>query len=277
VGNVPFLEHEFGGFRLQGFSIGGLQTSWRLPALKALFDIGAHPFEFHNSNHLFLSHRHLDHTQGIIPLASTRRLQNQASLKIYGMPVVLDAVKNLLEGARLTGSGLCDVEWLALEAGNSVGLGAEYQVRPIPTFHSVPSCGYLVEKKIKSLKTEYAGLEGKELGALRKSGETIEDFASRPEVFFTLDTSIEVFEKNLFLMDVPVVVSECTFYCEATKSKAKELEHIHVQDLARLFKGQFRGSTLVLSHHSPRYSAGELEALVNQHFAGAPFEVVLWV
>ncbi len=277
VGNVPFFERDFKVFRLQGFSIGGVQTSWRIPSLKAIFDIGAHPFEFHNSSHLFLSHRHLDHVQGIIPLASTRRLQNQGPLVVYGLPPVVEAAKKLLEGARLTGSGLCEIEWNLVDIGNQISLGPEFQVRPVQTFHSVPSCGYLVEKKSKSLKSEYAGLSGQELGALRKSGRQLENLATKPVVFFTLDTSMEVFKENKFLMTVPTVVTECTFYCAGTKDKAKELEHIHVEALADHFKKHFQGETLVLTHHSPRYSVEEMQETVQKLFADAWFEVVLWV
>jgi len=277
VKNVSFLEYEFGEIALQGFSIGGLQTSWRLPSLKALFDIGAHPFEFHASNHLFLSHRHLDHIQGVIPLASTRRLQNQGVLQVYGLPEVLDAAKSLLGGARDTGSGLCDTVWNPLEIGKAVDLTAQYCVVPVKTYHSVPCCGYLVERKSKSLKQEYVGTDGHKLAELRKNGTILEDHKTDPSILFTLDTSVEVFTESSFWTDVPVVVTECTFYCEATKTKAKELEHIHIEALAKVLKERFRGHTVVLTHYSPRYSEAEMLAAIDTYLGDAPFNVVLWL
>jgi ribonuclease BN (tRNA processing enzyme) len=86
-----------------------------------------------------------------------------------------------------------------------------------------------------------------------------------------------VFADSPNLLSVPTLVVECTFYCDATRDKAKQLEHIHIADLAKCLKGSFTGSELVLTHHSPRYGVDYMLEGVRKHFSDADFAVTLWI
>ena len=60
-----------------------------------------------------------------------------------------------------------------------------YFVRPFPTHHRAPSQGYLIYKQNKTLKAEYQGLPGPEIGKLVREGVDINDVVTTPEIAYT--------------------------------------------------------------------------------------------
>jgi len=64
-------------------------------------------------------------------------------------------------------------------------LNRAYYAVPFPTVHRVVSQGYIVYRTAKSLKPEYCGLPGPEIGARRQKGEEVYDVTEVPEVAFT--------------------------------------------------------------------------------------------
>ena len=87
-------------------------------------------------------------------------------------------------------------------------MGNRISVMPFQTVHRVDSVGYLVYKHDRRLKAEYKALSGPEMGQLRRQGVEIYDYECTPDIAYTGDTTIQVFEQNPVLFDVRVLVTE---------------------------------------------------------------------
>jgi ribonuclease Z len=93
--------------------------------------------------HLFVSHRHFDHTGGLAPLLISMATLPEASLTIYALPGTLKALRNLLS---LTIPGVEDwlgdrLNWQELALEESILVG-DAEVTPFLVDHSVECAGY---------------------------------------------------------------------------------------------------------------------------------------
>lgn len=90
-----------------------------------------------------------------------------------------------------------------------------FTIRPFATMHPVPSQGYVVYSTKEKLKPEHAGLSGKEIGELRKSGVKVTDTVEVPEVAFTGDTTADWIDSEdpvaQDALRAKLLICECTF------------------------------------------------------------------
>lgn len=106
-------------------------------------------------NHIFLSHSHLDHIVDIPFLIDNFYSQRQESLKIYGLPETLKAVKENLFGGDiwpdfsqipLLGQSSPSMEFIPIEFEKKYEIDG-VRLTPFPSNHTVPCCGFIIEKE----------------------------------------------------------------------------------------------------------------------------------
>jgi hypothetical protein len=154
--------------------------------------------------------------------------------------------------------------------------GVKIYLKPFHVSHGGhPALGYtIVSKTTKtSLKEEYIGVDGKELGKLARSGVQIKESVTveKAEVCYTGDTSVDglvcakhsqddsegrslVYLKQGFT--APLILCELTFLDPNDKDKAKERGHLNVQDIDQ-----------ILSSHgwTPRSDTGDENLIMFYH------------
>uniref|UniRef100_A0A6B2L9J8 Metallo-beta-lactamase domain-containing protein n=1 Tax=Arcella intermedia TaxID=1963864 RepID=A0A6B2L9J8_9EUKA len=135
--------------------------------------------------------------------------------------------------------------------------------------HSVPCVGYGFLQEKKRLKAEYAGVPGRQLGALRKQGVALDEPFESPMFLFMGDTTVQFFEEQLELegkgkenvFRYPLIITECTFLGldEEDTNRAARKKHIVWTELKPIVVSHPH-IVFVLIHFSLRHSPKELRS-----------------
>lgn len=242
-------------------SVAGLRTRVALPGLSLSFDMGHCDDVALATQHVFLSHTHMDHMNGVWQHAT---IQHFAARRVgtYGVP-------HMFVGALHDHFRSCE----ALDCGGEVarnvvpvGDGARFRLRPdlyvvpFPTSHRVPSYGYALVSTKRKLKEEFRTASGVELSELRGRGVEIDDVVETVEFAYSGDTRIEGVAGEL-ARAAKTLVLECTYVGgDVPVDKARAHGHVHLDEIggnATLFGKTER---LVLMHFSKRHKAHEIVA-----------------
>lgn len=105
---------------------------------------------------VWLTHSHLDHIIDMAYIVDNYYDFRTKTLKIYGLKETLDTVQKHFFNNKVwpdfsqiplaNGEGMT-ISYHAIEAGTTYDIGEEETVEPFLTDHSVPSCGYVVQKQ----------------------------------------------------------------------------------------------------------------------------------
>ncbi|QKG18582.1 MBL fold metallo-hydrolase [Actinomadura verrucosospora] len=166
-----------------------------------------------------------------------------------------------------------------------------HHVRVVECEHKVPCVGYAFSERRKALLPEFEELRrslveqgrGGEFGRImarrRKDGVEVDGAVDRPLFAFLGDTHVNVFERNPWLFDYPVVITECTFLDDAESDRANRIGHTVWSRLGPVIEAHPR-TLFVLTHFSLRYSDREVLAFFRREWearGGRPDNVLLWV
>lgn len=106
-------------------------------------------------NNIFLTHSHLDHIMGCSFLLDNFYTEREKSLKIYGLPETLEAVKKHIfnnsiwpdfSNFNLKNNPTASLEFVEIEIGRKYKIENNIFLTPIEANHTVPCCGYIIEK-----------------------------------------------------------------------------------------------------------------------------------
>lgn len=163
-----------------------------------------------------------------------------------------------------------------VEAGEKIKLtgkqNADKVVEVFHCYHSVSCVGYGFLQMKKKMKPEYVGMEGKQLGQLRRQGVEIDYLYENPMFVFMGDTTAQFYvdqaelekegKENVFRY--PLIITECTFLgTDADDAeRANKTKHTLWPEL-KPFIESHPNITFVLIHFSHRYS----EKTIREFFA----------
>ncbi|CAL5059476.1 unnamed protein product [Urochloa decumbens] len=231
------------GYAVEGVSVAGNETCVIFPSLSVAFDIGRCLPLAVSQDLLFVSHAHMDHIGGLPMYVGMRGRRGLRPPTVFVPACLADLVGKLFDVLRaMDGAGF--------EARAARGLGG----------------GYVIYKVKQKLKDESAGLPGKELSSLRKSGVEITNTVSTPEIAFTGDTMSDfIFDPdNADALKAKILVVEST-YIDDSKSieDAREKGHTHLSEIASL-SDKLENKAILLNHFSNRYTAEDIDAAINR-------------
>lgn len=261
------------GVTLQGFAQGGVKTSIYCPEVRAVFDAGC-VLPGVNVDRYFITHSHPDHIMALPHIVGKRSTRNaKKDLYIYVPEPILAMVRSVLETMGLLfGDRSADatLKIIGVKPGDAVELGGGYTAQVLETAHRGPSVGYVVEHTTRKLKPEFVGLEGREIGRLRKEGTEVTDAKTAPILAIPGDTQIEFLLNQELARKAKVLVHEVTVWDEGMNNVegCRGFGHTHIAEMVEHCE-KFEGEALVLCHRSMRYTRAEIEEIAKRRFPAA--------
>ena len=251
---------DLNGLELHALSVGGLETCFWLPRWRVALDIGRCPLAVVDCRTVLFTHAHMDHLGGIAYHTATRSLRRQPP-PVYVVPHHAAAdLARLFEAWRALDRSDMPHQLVPLGPGEEHVLANGLRARPFPSPHSAPCQGYGIWSRREKLKPEFHGVDGRELGRLRREGVVLGDVVETPEFVFTGDTRVEVVEQQEVVRRARVLVMECTFVDERVSvDEARAKGHVHLDELAERAE-LFQNEAILLTHFSARYRAHEIRA-----------------
>jgi ribonuclease Z len=219
-------------------------------------------------DHIFLTHGHSDHSASLYFNLFT------PNKKIY-VPIQIKSIveRFLLCHFEISVPNMpfdpvqAGYEVIGCKPGDMFELinnGKNHRVHIYESDHSVPCLSFGFEEEGKSLKEEYRGLSGKELGSLRKQGMAIESYIWHPRYIYIGDTSEKVFDMNPDIFRYLVIIIECTFLYDDDLEQASITKHCHWRTLKPIIQNH-PDNLFVLYHFSTRYKESEIIQFFEQN------------
>ncbi len=233
--NFGFLY--FPPFRVQGYSIAGEETFVQIPELDVCFDIGRAGKIALTSNHVALTHGHMDHTAGLPYYFSQRHFQGMGEGTVLCPQSLVEPIRAMMMSWADVESQRTPFKIVGIDAegpGSVYELKNHFYLQAYPTDHTVPSVGYAVVEKRSKLKEEYAGLPQEKLVELKAAGEEITFERMVSQVAYTGDTGpCSAFRRDE-VVNAKILITECTFIDDDHRSRARVGKHMHISDLVEV-------------------------------------------
>ena len=241
-----------GGLEIEGVSIAGHESFYKVPAFRCLLEFGRAPDDVLGYATVCLTHGHLDHAAGLAHHASRRRLTGLPPARVFAPEeaapdleawlAISERLENVDYGVRVTPA----------VPGQSVDLRNDLAVTFLPGRHRVPTVGYLFSEVRKKLIDDLAGRSEEDITALRRGGAEVARREEIPLLAYPGDCSPEIFAAAPELFRVRVLLIECSFLGPDDRERARKYDHIHLDDIAER-ASLFENEAIVLTHFSMRY------------------------
>lgn len=212
---------------LQGYSIAGLRTNFFIgPDL--MLDAGlSAPF---SPKIILITHGHADHIASL-PFHLYVKSPDCEPIIIYCPKQIVTLINNYI----ISMFQLSDADPIMIPHGYNI-IGVDQETEPIEIMiakqphileifncdHSVPCIGYGISSIKNKLKKEYADLKLKsnEIKELKLKGVEITEKICYPELFFSGDTTHELFSEKI--LSYSNIIIECTFVYDEDIAHAQE-------------------------------------------------------
>ena len=246
-----------GGLEIEGVSIAGHESFYKVPAFRCLLEFGRAPDDVVGYSNVCLTHGHLDHAAGLAHHASRRRLTGLPPARVFAPE---EAAPDL-EAWLAISERLENVDYLVHVTpaipGRSVALRNDLAVTFLPGRHRVPTVGYLFSEVRKKLVDDLVGRAEEEIAALRQGGAEVTRREEIPLLAYPGDCAPEIFDAAPELFRARVLLIECSFLGEDDRERARKYDHIHLDDIAER-AALFENEAIVLTHFSMRYRPEEI-------------------
>lgn len=242
-------------YRVQGISVAGEESFVQIPELDLCFDIGRAPKAMLSSNHVALTHGHMDHTAGIAYYFSQRHFQDMKDGTVYCPRSLEKPLLDLMAAWINVENQRTPHKIVGLDYEDMVEIKNHIYLRAIPTAHTVPSLGYIVLEKRSKLREEFVGLPQEKLVELKNSGQEITRTLEIPLVCYTGDTAWGTHFDREDLCNSKILITECTFLEPGHRNRAGVGKHLHVDHVVQLLE-MSKAEAVILTHLSRRTHMG---------------------
>jgi ribonuclease Z len=223
-------------------------------------------------DHVFLSHGHMDHTAGLVPLLFLRQStkgSKEKPLTIY-YPAADRSTHLLKEFAEKATSGIVHypLKWVGIGPGHVVELKKGRSIEAFSANHNADDpLGFRILERRRKLRPELSGKPGKELASLPEA-----------EKYSHYDAKLLCYSGDSMPLDPEVYLGAQILLHDATFLRAEdrnELIHATAQEVFDL-ANESKVERVILTHISPRYETQEqIETLLREvETHGIPFK---WV
>src|SRR5215813_6954391 len=184
---------EAAGLEIEGVSIAGHESFYKVPALRALLEFGRAPEDTVGYGTIYLSHGHLDHAAGLAHHASRRKLGGLPPARVFVPEESTRDLESWVAACERLERVRYNTEIVPAIVGESVRLRNDLEVRFLPGRHNVPAVAYLFCEVRHKLKEEFAKLSGPEIASLRERGVAVTRREEIPVFGYSGDYSAEIF------------------------------------------------------------------------------------
>lgn len=240
--------------RVQGISIAGEESFVQLPELDICFDIGRAPKAALSSNHVALTHGHMDHAAGLAYYYSQRNFQGMGVGNVICHTSLAEPINNLMRAWIDIEGQRTPFTVTPMEPNGELAIKNNLWLRGFETKHTVPSLGFVAIERRSKLKPEFAGLPQEKLIALKKT-QDITQMMDIPLVCYTGDTAWGEHFDRPDVLGAKILITECTFLEPGHRSRANVGKHLHLDDIVELLK-KSTAEAIVLTHLSRRTNMG---------------------
>jgi ribonuclease Z len=248
---------EAAGIPIEGVSIAGHESFYKLPTFRTLLEFGRAPEDVVGYPTVAVTHGHLDHIAGLAHYASRRRLQGLPPARILVPSEAVSAVARWVDACEELEKIRYSIEVVPASPGDRITLRNDLELTVLPGRHRVPAVGYLFSEVKHKLLEEFGGRPGHEIAELKVKGVAVTRREEVPLLAYTGDCGEAIFDAAPEILRAKVLLIECSFLFPEDVSRAREYAHIHLDDiLARA--DRFENEALVLTHFSQRYRAEEI-------------------
>ncbi len=223
-------------WRIQGISTAGEQTAVQVPELDVTFDIGLCPRPVLAAPFVALSHGHMDHVAGLPYYFSQRMFQKMPVGTCICHRDLVDPIHEMMRGWVRLEHQQTPYEVVGLAPNGEVDIKPNIRLRAIESSHTVPAMSYVAMEYRSKLLPEFQGLPQNQIRELRRGGTTITQVLEIPLVACTGDTEMGSHLERPEFRDAEVVITECTFFSDTHRDRARIGKHLHLSDLARLLE-----------------------------------------
>jgi ribonuclease Z len=256
-------ELRLGDLTIEGVSLAGDETWFRVHPPGLAFDVGRGAAHLGGARDVFLSHGHLDHALGLPYVLSQRSQHEGAATRVFCPAAVVGALRALVGAAAELERTSYRYDLAPLAVGDRVEVGRDLAVEAFATDHVVPSLGYHLRRQKRRLAAAFVGRSGSELAALREQGVEISEAVDETVVSYCGDTGPAVFDLTPAIFTSRILMLECTFLGDKLADKSDRYKHLHLADLEKV-AGRFQNQAIVLHHLSRRHQVQELRAAVER-------------
>lgn len=252
---------EAAGIPIEGVSIAGHESFYKLPSFRTLLEFGRAPEDVVGYATVCVSHGHLDHVAGLAHYASRRRLGGLTEARVFVPAEAAEDVVRWVEASERLEKVEYGIELVPVSAGDRIRLRNDLELTVLPGRHRVPTVGFLFSEVRQKLLPELAGRDGREIAALRERGAAVTRREEIPLLAYPGDCGEEIFDACPELFRARVLLLECSFLLPEDRDRAREYSHIHLDDvLARA--DRFENEAVVLTHFSQRYGPDEIRRVL---------------
>lgn len=249
------------GLEIEGVSIAGHESFYKLPAFRCLLEFGRAPDDVLGYGTVCLTHGHLDHAAGLAHHSSRRRLTGLPPARVFAPEEAAPDLEAWLAISERLENVDYGVHVTPAVPGRTVDLRNDLAVTFLPGRHRVPTVGYLFSEVRKKLIDELVGHSEAEIVAFRESGAEVARREEIPLLAYPGDCAPAIFDAAPDLFRARVLLIECSFLGEDDRERARKYDHIHLDDIAER-ASLFQNEAIVLTHFSMRYRPEEIfEAL----------------
>ena len=251
------VDIEAAGIAIEGVSIAGHESFYKLPGFRTLLEFGRAPEDILGFPTVCVSHGHLDHITGLAHYASRRRLARLPTARVFVPSQIRPLVEQWVAACEKLEHIDYEIEVVAATPGDRIRLRNDLELTVLPGCHRVPTVGYLFSEVKHKLKDEFLDRSGEDIAALRGKGVEVTRREEIPLLAYPGDCGHEIFEACPELFRARVLLLECSFLLPEDKDRAREYAHIHLDDIlerAHLFENE----AVVLTHFSQRYRPEEI-------------------
>ena len=134
------------------------------------------------------------------------------------------------------------------------------KLKPVQSFHCVPSNGYLVVEERHHLKPEFKNLGQAEIVKAKERGVPIEEKTNTVLLACSGDTCCEFFETEA--SQAKVLLMECSFFADDSDyAKVRHYGHTHIKDWVQHAE-KIQSETVIMTHTSQRFSKKDIALII---------------
>ncbi len=251
-----------GGIPIEGVSIAGHESYFKLPGFRTLLEFGRAPEDTLGYSTIGLTHGHLDHAAGLAHHASRRTLTGLGPARVFAPEEAIPDLETWIHACERLEGVEYGTRFEAAVPGTSVLLRRDLELRFLPGRHRVSTVGFLFSEVRRKLQEEHAGASGPEIAALRERGVEVTRREEIPLLAYPGDCGPAIFDAAPEILKAKVLLIECSFVAPEDLDRAHAYEHLHVSDFAQR-ADLFENEAIVLTHFTMRSSPSEIRAAVS--------------